>query len=414
MFEFFIAQRYLRAKRKQVMISVITVISIVGVAAGVMALVIALAITTGFRETLQTNLLGLTAHVSIQEKEPGPGISDWQQIAVKAAKLPHVISATPSLYEYAYIRGAARSTGLTVKGVLFDSQTRLPDALVHLKSGSIAELNNNNSADDLPRIILGSKLADTIGAPVNKQVTLIIPDGQMTPLGGYKPSYQRFIVAGTFETGFFEADSSWAFASLRTTQKVFGFEQDDVINSIELKLDDVYQAPIVEQEAKKIIGPNLAALTWEEQNAPIFEAFQKEKVVTVITIGLITLVAALNILIALVMMVMEKHRDVAVLMSMGARASQIRNIFVFEGALIGIVGTVSGLVAGYTLCYFADRYHWIALSEQVYSVAYVPFHPHAIDGVWIGAAAILVSLIATLYPARNATKIAPVEALRYE
>ena len=412
MFEFFIALRYLRAKRKQVMISVITVISIVGVAAGVMALVIALAINTGFRETLERNLLGLTAHVSIQEKQPGEGISGWQEIAARAAKLPHVIAATPGLYEPAYVRGPVRSGGLTVKGILVDSATKLPDALVHLRSGSMDALRASDSSG-LPGIILGSKLADYIGAVVNKPVTLINPEGEMTPLGP-RPSYTRFLVSGTFETGFYDADYSWAFASLRTTQKVFGFDQEDVVNSIELRLDDVDQAPLVEREVEKIIGPKLAALTWEEQNAPILEAFQTERVVTVITIGLIQLVAALNILIALVMMVMEKHRDIAVLMSMGARAAQIRNIFVFEGALIGAVGTAIGLIAGYTVCYFADHYRWIPLSEQVYSVAYVPFHAHPVDGLWIAGAAMAVSLIATLYPARNATRIAPVEALRYE
>jgi lipoprotein-releasing system permease protein len=408
MFELFIARRYLRAKRKQVMISVITFISIIGVAAGVMALVIALAVTSGLRETLQSNLLGLTAHVSIQEKQPGPGITGWQDLANRVAKLPHVISATPVLYDYAYIRGPVRSGGLTVKGVPLDA--KLPNALLHLKAGSIDGLRDSTG---LPGIVLGSKLADSIGAVVGKQVTLIIPEGEMTPLGP-KPSYMRFLVAGTFETGFYEADFSWAFASLHTTQKAFGLAEDNVVNSVELKLDDVYQASQVEHEAEKIIPPNLAAVTWSEQNAPVLEALEKERIVAVITIGLIELVAALNILIALVMMVMEKHRDIAVLMSMGARASQIRNIFMFEGTMIGAVGTAIGLVAGYTLCYLADRYHWISLNEQVYSVAYVPFRLHAIEGVWIAGAAMLVSLVATLYPARNATRIAPVEALRYE
>lgn len=412
MFELFVARRYLRAKRKQVMISVITLISIIGVAAGVMALVIALAITTGMRETLQGNLLGLTAHVSIQEKQPGPGISGWQEIAAKALKLPHVINATPVLYEYAYIRGPVKSTGLVIKGILIDNRAKLPEALVRLKAGSIDGLQST-PRDGLPGIILGSKLADSIGAVVNKQVTLINPEGEMTPLGP-KPSYMRFIVAGIFETGFYEADNSWAFGALRTTQKAFGLAEDDVINSLELKLDDVYAAPEVEKRASQFLPANLAATTWQEQNAPILEALEKEKIVTVITIGLITLVAALNILIALVMMVMEKHRDIAVLMSMGARAKQIRNIFVLEGAMIGAVGTVIGLIAGYTLCYFADHFHWISLNEQVYSVAYVPFHPHAMDGIWIAGAALAVSLVATLYPARSATRIAPVESLRYE
>jgi lipoprotein-releasing system permease protein len=192
------------------------------------------------------------------------------------------------------------------------------------------------------------------------------------------------------------------------------FKLDDVVNSIELYLDDVDIAPAVATAAEKIIGPKLAATTWQEQNRQILNALRLERIVTVVTIGLIQVVAALNILIALVMMVMEKHRDIAILMSMGARAQQIRRIFVWEGAMIGAVGTVIGMIVGYTICYFADKYHWLRLDEQVYSISFVPFTTRWVDGVWIAGAAMAVSLIATIYPARSATKIAPVEALRYE
>ena len=220
------------------------------------------------------------------------------------------------------------------------------------------------------------------------------------------------MVAGIFETGFYDVDNTWAFTSLSTAQKEFGLS--DVVNSIELRLDDVYKSAEVEREAEKVIGPKLAAITWQYQNRQIFNALKMERIVTVITIGLIQIVAALNILITLVMMVMEKHRDIAILISMGARAKQIRNIFVFEGALIGVVGTSIGLVIGFTLCYLADHYRWLPLDEQVYSLAYVPFDARWLDGVWIAVAALAVSLIATIYPARSATRIAPVEALRYE
>lgn len=405
-FELFIARRYLRAKRKQVMISVITLISVIGVAAGVMALVIALAVTTGFSQTLQRNLLGLTAHVSIQEKQPADGIKGWRDIVAQTSKLPHVILATPGLYEPAFVTGPVNGAGATIKGILPDV-AKLPTPLVHLKTGSIEALRDHGR---FPGIILGSRLADSIGAGVNKVVTLTVPG--FGPFGP-RPKIIKFVVVGTFETGFFEADYSWGFAALDAVQQAYDLE-GDVVNSIELRLDDVYKAPLVEKEAEKIIDPKLTALTWEEQNRPVLEAFATEKIVTVITIGLIMLVAALNILNALVMMVMEKNRDIAVLMSMGTRASQIRNIFVLEGALIGSVGTAIGLIVGYTLCYFADRYHWIALNEQVYQLAYVPFNIRAIDGVWIAVGALAVSLLATLYPARSATKIAPVEALRYE
>jgi lipoprotein-releasing system permease protein len=407
MFELFVARRYLRAKRKQVVISVITVISVIGVAAGVMAMVIALAINTGFSSTLQKNLLGATAHVMIQEKEPGEGILGWELIAARLRKLPQVVSAAPGLYEPSYIRGPVRSTGAIVKGVSVDS---LPDALKppQLKSGSIEGLRDPGV---LPGIVLGSRLAESIGAVLNKQVTLMIPEGELTPFGP-RPTFKRFVVSGIFETGFYDVDNNWAYTTLSAAQKAFGL--DDVVNSIDLRLGDIYKSPDVAREAEVIIGPKLAALTWQEQNRPILSALRSERIVTVITIGLIQIVAALNILIALVMMVMEKHRDVAILMSMGARAKQIRNIFIYEGVLIGSVGTAIGLIVGYTLCYFANLYRWIPLDEQVYSLAYVPFDARWIDGVWIAAAALAVSVVATLYPARSATRILPVESLRYE
>lgn len=403
MFELFIARRYLRAKRKQVVISVITVVSVIGVAAGVMAMVIALAINSGFSTTLQKNLLGATAHVMIQERTQGQGILGWEPIAARLAKLPHVVSAGPGLYEPAYITGPVRSTGVIIKGISIDT---LPDALKspQLRSGSVRDLGTDG-------IVLGTRLAESIGAVVDKPIQVLIPEGDLTPFG-WRPTLKRFRVEGIFETGFYDVDSNWAYMTLAGAQKAFNL--DDVVNSIDLRLDDIYRAPEVAAQAEKLIPANLDALTWEEQNRPILNALRTERIVTVITIGLIQLVAALNILIALVMMVMEKHRDIAILMSMGCRSRQIRNIFVCEGALIGGVGTAIGLAVGYTLCYFANHYRWIPLDEQVYSLAYVPFDARWVTGVWIAAAAMAVSIVATLYPARSATRIAPVEALRYE
>ncbi len=408
MFELFIARRYLRAKRKQVVISVITAISVIGVAAGVMALVIALAINNGFRDTLQRNLLGATAHVSILEKEPGTGIEHWEDLAPKLARIPHVKSAAPALYESGYITGPISGAGAAIKGVDVRAGAPLADTLRHLKTGSLDGLRTSG---DLPGVVLGSRLAENIGAVTGKQVTLLVPNGELTPFGP-RPSYVRLRVAGTFESGFYDLDANWAFLSLTDAQKAF--DLTDVVNSIELMLDDIYQAPDVAAAAETMIGPKLAATTWGEQNKQLLSALTMERTVTVVTIGLIQLVAALNILITLIMMVMEKHRDIAILMSMGAKARQIRKVFVYEGALIGAVGTAIGLVIGYGVCYFAERYQWVKLDQQVYSIAYVPFEPRAFDGIWIAAAAMAVSLIATLYPARSATRIAPVESLRYE
>lgn len=406
-FELFIALRYLRAKRKQAVISVITVISIVGVAAGVMALVIALAITTGFSHTLQKNLLGISAHVNVKERNDN-GIEKWQELRKKLLAIPHVTGAAPALFAPVFLSGPRQSKGASLEGIDAGSELTVSENLRRLKEGSLDRLKSDGA---MPGIILGSRLSEEIGMPLNSIVTVLSPQGNLTPFG-ITPSVRRFRVVGIFESGFYDFDANWAYTSLRAAQQTLSLE--DVVNWIELRLDDLYLAPRVAREAEKIAGPDFAAVTWMDQNRQLFRALEIEKYVTVVTIGLIELVAALNILIALVMMVMEKHRDIAVLMSMGAKQRQIRNIFMLQGLLIGVVGTVAGLVSGYTLCYFAERYRWLRLDEQVYALSYVPFEPSALDGVWIAAAAILISFLATLYPAHSATRIAPAEVLRYE
>jgi lipoprotein-releasing system permease protein len=405
-FELFVAGRYLRAKRKQAVISVITVISIIGVAAGVMALVIALAITSGLRNTLQRSLLGATAHVTILEKKPEYGIQNWQDLDPKLRRIPHVTSALPSLYGTALVRGPLRSDGAVLKGIPVDTT---PDMLRNLKQGSFARLKDTGS---IPGIILGSRLAENTGMMLNSVVSVFSSQGELTPFGPRFTPF-RFRVVGTFETGFYEIDSGYAFTSLKAAQVTFSLT-DVVVNAIELRLDDIYEAPAVAKEAERICGPALGASTWMEKFHPILNALNTEKIATAITVGLIELVAALNILITLVMLVMEKNRDIAVLLSMGAKRQQIRKIFVYQGLLIGVVGTVIGLIFGYSLSFLAEHYHWLPLDPEVYSLSYVPFETRWIDGIWVAAAAIFVSFIATLYPARSATRIAPAEALRYE
>jgi lipoprotein-releasing system permease protein len=406
-FELFIAGRYLRAKRKQAVISVITVISIAGVAAGVMALVIAIAINNGFRTTLQRSLLGATAHISILERQPSVGIENWKQLEPKLRTLPHVTSVAAGLYGTVLLSGplGGAASGAEVKGIPVDTP---PDMLLHLKQGTFEGLKNGPG---LPGIILGSRLAQSTGMLLGSVANIISPQGPMIPLSGMIPNHVRFRVVGIFESGFYEIDSFYAFTSLQSAEALFDVQN---VNSVELKLDDIYKAPEVAEAAQKIIGPDLAADTWMEHYKQILSALSSEKLVTAVTIGLIVLVAALNILITLVMMVMEKNRDIAMLMSMGAKRQQIRKIFVFQGVLIGGVGTAIGLVLGYSLSFLADHYHWLSLNQEVYSFSYVPFNARPTDGIWIAAVALVTSFIATLYPARSATRIAPVEALRYE
>jgi lipoprotein-releasing system permease protein len=406
MFELFIAGRYLRAKRKQVMISVISVISVIGVATGVMALVIALAVTNGLRNTTQRTFLAATAHVMVMEKERGPGIENWEAIAQKLAKLPGVQSAAPALYDATQVSSPLNNVGISVKGVSFAPGMYLPDILVHLKEGSVAEMRAN---DGVPRIVLGVETAKQLGAMVGTRVNLLILD--VTPYGP-KPKFETVRVAGIFESGMYNYDNNLAFMTLGDLQKLWGYP--DIVNSIELNLNDIYKAPEVAKAVEAVIGKELAATTWQEQNKPILDAFQLEKMVAVITISLIQLVAALNILTTLVMMVMEKNRDIAILMAMGATKAQVRRIFIYKGAIIGAIGIAIGLVLGYGISYFADRYQWLQLDAAVYSLKYLPLEANWTDAIWIAAAAMAVSLLATIYPARSATKITPVESMRYE
>ncbi len=407
-FTLFVAGRYLRARRKEAVISIITLISIAGVAAGVMALVVSLAINTGFRSTLQRNLLSATAHVNVEKKEAGTGISDWRELIPKLLRIPHVVGAAPVLYSQVMLSGPLQSHFAQLKGIDPQAEVKVSDTLSDLKSGNIAGLNQPS---DLPGIILGSKLAQDTGMMLNANVTVISPQGTPTPFG-FRPSYQRFHVVGVFESGFYDLDDNWAFASLESVQRILSLQ--DVVNSIELKLDDIFRAGEVAKQAEQIAGPQYAATTWQEQNRQLLNAFRSERVVTWITIGLIEMVAGLNIFITLVMMVMEKYRDIAVLMSMGAKRSQIRNIFMLQGVLIGIAGSAVGLVLGYAICYFANRYRLIPLDETVYALRFVPFEASPLDGLWIAGTAIAVSFLATIYPSRNATRITPVEVLRYE
>lgn len=407
-FELFVAGRYLRARRKETIISVITVISIVGVTAGVMALVISLAVNNGFQNTLQRNMLAATAHVNVMEKNPGQGITDWRKLIPKLRALPHVIAVAPVLYDPVFLTGQLSSKLVTLKGIDARDELATSDTLRHLKSGSLTDLNDDSG---LPGIVLGVKLVQDAGLHLNSVVTIVSPQGTLTPFGP-EPKTQRFRLIGIFETDFFDVDDSWAYASITAVQKLLSL--GDEINAIEIRLDNPNLAPEVARTAARIAGPEYGSITWEEQNQELFHALNLERAVTAVTIGLITLVAALNILITLTMIVLTKYKDIAVLMSMGARRRQIRQIFVMQGAIIGSIGTSIGLTAGYVFCHFADKYHWIPLDESVYALSFVPFEPRSWDGVWIAAVALGVSLLATVYPARSATRIAPVEVLRYE
>lgn len=407
-FELFVARRYLRAKRKNAAISLITVISIIGVAAGVMALVIALAINNGFRNNLQESLLGATAHINVMERNPGDGIENWRPLLEELRGVEGVSEVSGALYGTVILTGPQLTESGVLKGVDVDDAMAMSRIRSAVKQGTLERLAER---EPLPAIVLGSKLAERTGMMRNSVVNVINPAGELTPFGP-RPLSVRFRVIAIVETGFYEIDANWAFASLENTQRILGM--GEVVNTLELRLADIYAAPAVAARATAIAGESMVAQTWMESNRQVLNALRLEKVVTVITISLIQLVAALNIFIVLVMLVMEKHRDIALLMSMGAKSMQIRRVFILQGMLIASVGILVGLTAGYTLSFLANEYRWITLDAEVYALSYVPFNPRWVDAFWISGVTLLVSFLATLHPAGNAARIPPAEALRYE
>jgi lipoprotein-releasing system permease protein len=422
-FELFIAARYLRAKRRQAVISVITAISVVGVTAGVASLIIALAINNGFRQDLQQRLLGATSHVSIMRTAQDDQFRNWPDLQARLAKESHVIASSAAIYEEVLISRGARAKGVILKGIIPEQEERVSGLLKNVSIGSAAPLREDRtlqplegSQSELPApalapIVLGKELAEGIGANVGSVVLVTSPQGELTPFG-LVPKYVRFKVVGIFTSGFYDYDAAWGFIRLADAQRLFGL--GNIISIIEFKLDDLYLAEEVGQRLEAAAGPGFQAENWMDKNQALFRALRLERVVTFITIGLIVLVAALNILISLIMMVMEKNKDIAVLMSMGARRGQVRRIFIAQGMLIGVIGTFFGLIVGYATAWACGHYKLIALSAEVYSIDYVPFAPRAIDGVVVALVAIVISFVSTIYPSSSAAKILPAEALRYE
>lgn len=405
-FEWFVARRYLRSPYRPAVLRLVTLFSILGVSAGVATLVIALAMNTGFRETLQDRLLGVTAHVSLTR--PGSVIHDYEALAAKLAAIPGVRSVTPATYQTVLLSFGGEALGVVAKGVEPERERRVDEALQRIVAGS---LDFTPDADGIDALMVGKQLADEWKMAPGDYVTLTSPQGRLTPFG-LIPRTRRYRVAGIFDSGFYDYDKNWCFLTMHAAQSLSG--STDVVNVLEFRLDNPERANEVARQAEQIAGQSYLASSWMEQNFALFRALRLEKLVTAIFIGLITFVAGLNILVVLSMMVTDKARDIAVLMSMGTRREQIRKIFLWQGIAIGFTGTLIGLVVGYAFALIAGTYHLIPLDPQIYAVSYVPFHPSALDGVWITLAAMGISIGATILPARAAARLLPVEILRYE
>jgi lipoprotein-releasing system permease protein len=413
-FEFFVSLRYLKAKRKQTFISIITFISIGGVALGVTALIVVLAVMSGFENDLKNKILGLNAHVLVLSWDNQ--VDNYTQLAGQVEKVPGVTGATPFILTQVLLNTPQKVTGAVLRGLEVDSARRviILDRIIRTGSWKALEAPAGDKAEagaSLPGIILGQELAKQLGLSLGESVSVVSPLGEVSPLGRV-PKLRSFRLAGTFESGMFEYDSTIAFISLAQAQAFLSMPGR--VTGLEVKTRDIYEADRIAREIKTRLGFPYWTKDWMRMNKNLFSALKLEKLVMFIILALIILVAAFNIVSSLIMVVMEKTKDIAVLKAMGATAGSIMKIFVLEGLIIGVVGTALGLIGGVGLCEILRKYQFIHLPSDVYYISSLPVLMKGLDILLIVVAAIGITFVATLYPAWQASRLDPVEALRYE
>ncbi len=405
-FELLIALRYLTAKRKQAVIAVISLIAILGIAAGVAVLVIALSLVNGFNEDIQGKLLAGTAHLNLLRKDGRAIPAGLQE---KIARVPGVRAVAPTHYEQVFASHAGHGVGLILKGVDVRAPQEANEVWNIVIQGSVEQLAED--ADGVPGILLGRVLAEELGVKMGDVLTIIPPDGRLTPLG-LIPRLGRLRVVGLFSSGLYEYDSAWGYVSLDALRRLLGTEQPATV--LQMKVTDIYAVKEIARRVREVAGPEYTTTDWQELNQPVFAALQIQRVIVVIVLTLMIFIAALNIITSLVMMVIEKTRDISILRAMGARSASIMRIFIWQGVLVGVIGTALGLGVGVLLSWLADRYQWIRLPETVFSIAYAPFRLRIVDAAIVAGIALGISFLATIYPARQAARLNPVEGLRYE
>jgi len=405
-FELFIARRYLTARRKEAFVSVITLISVVGVAIGVAALVIAIALITGFQGDVQAKILGATSHIMVSDLG-GRGLENYDDMARRIRALPGVESASAVVYNTVLLTARGESSGALVKGLDFDRERPGSAWLRKLEAGRIPEARSGGREG----LLLGRELALRLGAQVGDTVQIVTASSTLGPTG-LLPKRKTFEVAGIFNTGLYEFDSSTALVAIATAQRLFGLEGR--ASYIQVKLRDIFAAPETGRQILAALPPVVYVTTWMELNKSLFSALKLEKNILFLTITLIVVVAALNIIATLILMVMEKTRDIGILMAIGATPAMVNRIFFFQGALIGIVGTALGAGLGLGWCALANAFKLIRIPVDIYQISYVPFRMHPLDLAAIVGVTLLISFVSTLFPARRAAKVDPVVALKYE
>ncbi len=406
-FELFIAVRYLLAKRKQAFISLISLISILGVMVGVMALLIALALMTGLQGELRDRIVGSTAHVYVF-KPGGGGLQDYQAEIAKLKQVPRVQAAAPVVTGPGMISGANGNGFITIKGIDPKLESEVTQIGKSMQTGSLMALETREG--DMPGIIIGRELASKLGTFVGDTVEIITPQGTVTPFGmAHTP--RRFKVVGVFSLGLFEFDEAYGFVHIDVAMRLLDKQRPEFI---ELRVDDLFAAQEVADSIPQLLGDDYMPQDWADMNQSLFSALSLEKLAISITIGLIVMVAALNIIASLVLLVMEKSRDIAILKTMGSSAASIRRIFMFQGLVIGLIGTIGGAIFGCITILLADRYKLVRVPLDVYQISYVPFRLEPLDFVVVVTAAVVICFLATIYPSRQAAKLDPAQALRYQ
>jgi lipoprotein-releasing system permease protein len=405
-FEWFVSKRYLRAKRKQKFISLISVISILGVAVGVMALIVVLSVYTGFTEALRDQIIGINSHILVQRY--GGNIEEPEAIAQQIESISEVVATTPYIYSQVLISSGQNSSGIVLRGIDPQSAGKVINIGRQMTSGQLSDLDRS---DTLPGIVLGKEIARQLTVARGSKVRLISPNGPLSPVG-VLPKIRTCRVAGVFETGMFEYDSTLGFINLETARSLSG--EAEGVHGLEVRVKNVEQANRVADAIRKELGPGFSARDWMQLNQNLCAALKLEKAGIFIALDLIILVAALNIISALIMVVMEKTRDIAILKSMGATTGSIMRIFFNQGAVIGLTGTFLGVGGGLGLCWVLKRYKFIELPSNVYPMSTMPIKVVPMDVGLIAFSAILITLAATLYPSWKASKVRPAEALTYE
>ncbi|HXW05032.1 MAG TPA: ABC transporter permease [Vicinamibacterales bacterium] len=402
--ELFVALRYLLAKRKQAFISLISLISVIGVGVGVMALLIALALMTGLQGELRDRIVGSTAHVYVYKVG---GLDNPDEVVQRLRALPHVVGAAPVIVNLGIATGASNDVALSVKGIIPELEADVTDLEHSMQAGRLDALTDSR---DSPGIVLGRDLADKLGVYMGDTIRVLTTEGTLTPMGP-QLRQRSFKVVGVFSLGLYEFDAGYGYVHLDVAKRLFGQEQPAYV---EVRLDDMFRAPGVAAGIPAALGPEYQAQDWADMNRSLFGALWIEKMAISITIGLIVTVAALNIVASLILLVMEKSRDIAILKTMGCSAASIRRIFVLQGLIIGLVGTIGGAALGTALIYVLDRYKLISIPIDVYQISHVPFRLQPLDFVVVVVSAVLICFVATIYPSRQASKLDPAQALRYQ